>query len=153
MNDMNYVFIQGRIVRDAEKSIRNDVVVVKFAIAVNRQMRDEDGNYVQETSFINLAIFGTYADKMSDYLVKGRQVIVEGHLKQNRWEIDGKTINTIGLAVHLVRLIGSKISTNAPTDKNELGENDDIPFEQTGMIFDDEISEEMFDSYDGDFIS
>ena len=93
MTDFNKVTVHGRIVKNAEFTTTDSgLTVARFSIATNRARRLADGTYAPEddTSFFPLAIFGKYAINLGKYLQKGRGVLIEGHLKQQKWEKDGE---------------------------------------------------------------
>lgn len=93
MIDFNKVTVHGRIVRNADFNITSSgLVVAKFAVAVNRARKLPDGTWASEddTSFFPLAVFGDYACAVGKRLQKGRGVLVEGHLRQHKWEKDGE---------------------------------------------------------------
>ena len=87
MSDINIASISGRIVRDAE--LRGEGNVLSFTIASNRTRKDDKGNYVDYTTFIDCVIFGTRAKALESKLKKGLQVFVEGRLNYEAWEKDG----------------------------------------------------------------
>lgn len=97
MTDLNSVDLIGRICQDAE-NVPNEkgVSVARFAIAVNRDYKDKGtGNYVEYTSFIDLALTGSRAESLKKYLTKGTLISVEGYLKQDRWEKDGQKFSKL----------------------------------------------------------
>ena len=85
MPDINHVILVGRLTRDAERRGSNGPL--SFAIAVNRRVKQGE-QYIEEANFFDV----TYWHKSLDqYLVKGKQVAVEGELRHSRWEQDGQT--------------------------------------------------------------
>lgn len=80
---MNKCFLIGNLARDPEhrQLARSGTSVCDFTIAVNRKSGDRE-----ETSFVDVTIWGKIADSCSRYLSKGSQVLVEGYLKQDTWE-------------------------------------------------------------------
>ena len=89
--DINVVVLVGRLTRDCElKSTPQGTSVCRFSIAVNRRKRTGD-RWEDEVSYFDVVLWGKSADTLKPYLQKGRQVSIEGELRQNRWEQDGKT--------------------------------------------------------------
>ena len=79
---INSVTIAGRLVRDVEmKYSQNNVGFTRICIAVNHYTRDESGNYIEETSFIDTVAFGKTAQMCVENLKKGSPVLFEGYLK------------------------------------------------------------------------
>jgi len=83
---VNHVIEIGNLVRDAEmKFLSNGTAVSKFAIAVNER-RKQGEQWVDEANFFDVVLYGKSAENLNQYLVKGKQVAVEGKLHQSRWE-------------------------------------------------------------------
>ncbi|MCF0241822.1 MAG: single-stranded DNA-binding protein [Treponema sp.] len=111
MTDLNETTIHGRVVRNAEFSMTDSgLKIARFAIAVNKSRRLENGEYEDDVSFFPLVVFGEYAERVWPYLVKGRGITVKGHLKQNRWEKDGQKRSEIAICVE--HLYWDQIATN-----------------------------------------
>ena len=95
MTDLNHVVLIGRLTRDLgadERSfgyIGNGTARANVSIAVNRSKKTGDG-YADEVNYFDVTIWGKTAENLKPYLTKGKQICVEGHLKQDRWEKDGQ---------------------------------------------------------------
>lgn len=86
MQNINKTFIGGRVVRDAEMRYgRTGGAVTKFSLAYNRSKKTGDG-WAEEAHFVDVVIFGRTAEAITQYLIKGKQVFVEGSLVHQRWE-------------------------------------------------------------------
>ena len=109
-NDINSVVLVGRITRDCElKYTQGGTAVAKGSVAVNRYGgKDKD----EEVSFIDFALWGKQAESVSQYLLKGRQVCIQGDLRQSRWEQDGQKMSRIEVNVSSLQLLGG---TQEPT--------------------------------------
>ena len=107
MADINHVVLVGRLTRNAElKYTTNGAAVSKFSIAIN-QRRKKDDQWVDEAHFFDIVLWGTSAESINQYLVKGKQVGVEGPLRQNRWEQDGQARSKVEIFATNVMLLGS----------------------------------------------
>ncbi|MCR4714267.1 MAG: single-stranded DNA-binding protein [Treponemataceae bacterium] len=104
MADVNYLILEGRLVKDAEISDKNGTKVSRFSLAVNGFRKGADGVYDSKVDFFNTAIFGSYAEKMTPYLTKGRKVTILGYLSQDRYEKDGKTNSQTAIRVKEINL-------------------------------------------------
>ena len=87
MTDLNKVFLIGRIVRDVGSDERSFAYVgngqlarANISIAVNRSRKDGD-QYVDEVNYFDVTIFGKTAENLKQYLLKGKQIAVDGALK------------------------------------------------------------------------
>ncbi len=113
MADVNHVILIGRLTRDAElKYTSGGQAVCKFAIAVNRRKKSGD-QWVEEASFFDIVLWGRSGETLNQYLVKGKQVAVEGELHQNRWEQDGQARSKIEIMATNVQLLGGTSGSNA----------------------------------------
>ena len=104
--DINVVVLVGRLTRDCElKSTPQGTSVCRFSIAVNRRKRTGD-RWEDEVSYFDVVLWGRSAETLNPYLQKGRQVSIEGELRQNRWEQDGKTNSKVEVVANNVQLLG-----------------------------------------------
>ena len=106
MADVNHVVLIGRLTRDAElKYTNNGTAICKFSIA-NNQRRKRDDQWVDEAHFFDVTLWGKTAEAVSQYLVKGKQVGVEGQLRQSRWEQDGQSRSRVEVNANNLQLLG-----------------------------------------------
>ena len=88
MSDINEVVVTGRITRDAElRQTPNGTSVTDIGIASNR-VWSKDSAKQEETTFVDVTIWGKQAESLKPFLVKGRHLMVVGRLKLNKWETD-----------------------------------------------------------------
>jgi len=92
MANLNKVMLIGRLTRDPEvRMFSNGGKVAKFGFAVNnRRKNQQTGQWEDEPVFLeveafNRGEFGKTADLVEQYLHKGSQVFIEGHLKFDQW--------------------------------------------------------------------
>lgn len=83
---MNNVVIVGRLVRDSElKYLQgNGTAALSFTVAVDRDYKKKDGT--KETDFINMQMMGPRAEKLAEYLTKGKLIAVSGSLRVNNYK-------------------------------------------------------------------
>ncbi len=106
MADLNHVILIGRLTRDAElKYTANGQAVCKFAIAVNRRRKNGD-QWVEEANFFDIVLWGRQGETLNQYLVKGKQIAVDGELRQDRWEQDGQNRSKVEIMANNVQLLG-----------------------------------------------
>ena len=104
--DINVVVLVGRLTRDCElKTTPQGTPVCRFSIAVNRRKRTGD-RWEDEVSYFDVVLWGKSAETLKPYLQKGRQVSIEGELRQNRWEQEGKTNSKVEVVANNVQLLG-----------------------------------------------
>lgn len=105
----NTITIFGNLVRDVElKVIRDDLSVAKFSIAHSKGIKQKDGTWKNEATFIDCVYF---SDKVKN-LTKGTGVIITGHLKQENWVHAETGVNKSKLVIMVEDvLVASKITS------------------------------------------
>jgi len=108
-NDINKVILVGRLTRDAEQSYtQGGLALLKFSMAVNRS-RKQGENWVEEANFFDLTVFGRQGEAIAGYMTKGKQVAIEGQLRQNRWQAqDGGKRSKVVIDCSNVQLLGGR---------------------------------------------
>ena len=92
MADYNKAILIGRMTRDIEvRYTPNGTAVGDFSLAVNGQMKDKH----DIVSFIDVTAWGRTAEVIAEYAGKGKEILVEGRLRQERWEKDGKNYSKL----------------------------------------------------------
>ena len=106
MADVNHVVLVGRLTRDAElKYTQGGAAVCKFSIAINRRRKNGE-EWVEEVNYFDIVLWGRQGEALNQYLVKGKQVAVEGELRQNRWEQDGQSRSKVEIIANNLQLLG-----------------------------------------------
>ena len=143
MTDINRVILVGRLVKDAElKFTSASTPVTRFSVAVNRSRKNGD-QWEEEVSYIDIVLWGRSAESISKFLTKGKQVAVEGELRQNRWEQDGQQRSKLEVVASNVQLLSGGTASgsgsgNAPSQARKSApmsapepdhfDDDGIPF-------------------------
>ena len=87
MPNFNKVILAGNLTRDPElRYLPKGTAVAKIGLAINRNWRTETGEQKEEVTFIDVEAFGKQAETISQYLKKGRPILIEGRLKLDQWE-------------------------------------------------------------------
>ena len=145
MTDINHVVIVGRLTRDLatdEKAfgyLPNGTAKANFSIAVNRSKKQGD-EWIDEVNYFDITLFGKSAENLKSKLTKGTMVVVDGSLRQDRWEKDGQKFSKVSIVANSVELAGGKKEgssaqtsapqTSAPQADFDAAEgfSEDIPF-------------------------
>lgn len=92
MASVNKVILIGNLTRDPEVRYTPDGnAVTGLGMAMNRYWTPRDGGERrEETTFVDVTLFGRQAEVAGEYLEKGRPVYIEGRLRLDSWE-DKKT--------------------------------------------------------------
>lgn len=86
MSNVNSVVVAGNLTRDIElRKAGNDFTIGSASIAVERRRKQGD-EFVTETSFFDVTIFGGSAEFAARKLRKGDLVTIQGRLEQQTWE-------------------------------------------------------------------
>lgn len=106
MADINHVVLVGRLTRDAElKYTQGGAAICRFSLAINRRRKNGE-EWIEEANFFDIVLWGKQGEAINQYLVKGKQVAVEGELRQNRWEQDGQPRTKVEIMANNVQLLG-----------------------------------------------
>ena len=111
MASFNKVILLGNLTRDPElRYTPQGSAVCEFALALNYQYTNKQtGQKVEEVSFIDIVAWGKTGEICAEYLKKGRQVMIEGRLKQDRWEAqDGKKMSKVRVTVESFTFVGAR---------------------------------------------
>lgn len=87
MANLNKVLLLGNLTRDPElRYTPKGTAVADLGLAVNRRVPDGSGNWTDETTFVDVTVWGTTAENAQKFLTKGRGVFIEGRLQMDTWE-------------------------------------------------------------------
>jgi single-strand DNA-binding protein len=88
MASFNRVILVGNLTRDPEvKYTTGGTAVTDLGLAVNRSWFDKQSNQrKEETTFVDVTLWGRQAEVAGEYLSKGRSVLIEGRLQLDTWE-------------------------------------------------------------------
>lgn len=86
MQDINNVTMVGRLVQDAKTKGCAGGVILEFSLATNRTEK-QDNEYIDAPNFFDCVLWKREA--LAQYLTKGKQVAIQGQLKQERWKTKG----------------------------------------------------------------
>lgn len=110
MNDINRVYLIGRLTADPElKTIPGGSQVCSFSVANNRSFTRQGGEAVEEVSYFNCTAWGKQGEILTRYAGKGKQVAIEGRLRQRRWQSnDGKNQSAVEIVVENFQFLGGR---------------------------------------------
>lgn len=127
--NINRVILGGFLARDIElKHTQGGLAIGKGAISVTKKIKDRE----PETSFFEFVCFGKWAEISADSR-KGDKVIIEGELKQERWEKDGQKHSRVVVIANQIythkwerHVAGDVKPPDNPVDFS--GESEVVPF-------------------------
>ena len=109
MAGYNRIIMIGNLTRDPElKQLPSGQSVCRLNLASNRQFKNKQtGAVTQDVCFIDIDVWGAQAESCSQYLKKGRPVLVEGRLKLDTWkEADGAARSKHAIVAERVVFLG-----------------------------------------------
>ena len=124
MNCVNHVLLLGNLTRDPELPYTPaGTAVCQVGVALNRRWKDQAGEAQQETTFVEVTVWGKQAESVSAYLTKGRAVAIEGRLQLDTWETDaGERRSRLKVVAHRVTFLswaGAQAATEAAAPAGE----------------------------------
>ena len=155
MASYNRVVLVGNVTRDPElRYISSGTAVTDVGLAVNDRRKTASGEWVEETTFVDVTLWGRQAEVAGEYVTKGSPILIEGRLKLDTWEKDGKKNSKLRVVGERMQLLGSRgdgsrgarsrpaasqpsggdqeyaatSGYDGPSDAPAAGGDDDIPF-------------------------
>ncbi|HJN12203.1 MAG TPA: single-stranded DNA-binding protein [Pirellulaceae bacterium] len=109
MASFNRVILVGNITRDIElKYTQSSLAVTELGIAVNDRRKNQAGEWIEETTFVDVTLWGRTAEIAGEYLGKGSSVLIEGRLKLDTWEKDGQKRSKLRVVGERMQMLGSR---------------------------------------------
>ena len=109
MASFNRVILVGNLTRDPElRYIQSGMAVADIGLAVNNRRKGQNGEMIDETTFVDITLWGRTAEVVCEYCGKGKPLLVEGRLKYDTWEKDGQKRSKLSVVGESVQLLGSK---------------------------------------------
>ena len=109
MASFNRVILVGNITRDIElRYTQSNLAVTEIGLAVNDRRKNASGDWVDETTFVDVTLWGRTAEVASEYLSKGSPILIEGRLKLDQWETDGQKRSKLRVVGERMQMLGSK---------------------------------------------
>lgn len=106
---LNQVNLMGNLTRDPElRQTPNGQNVCSFSLALNRSYKDSSGEWQEVTDFIDIVAWGPLAERVAQYLSKGRRCLVVGRLQSRSWEQDGQKRSKVEVLANDVTFLDSR---------------------------------------------
>jgi single-strand DNA-binding protein len=87
MASFNKVILMGNLTRDPEvRYTPGGSAVCHFGLAANRRYKTQDGDWKEETTFVDCTMWGKRGEAFAKYHSKGKQAFIEGELRLDTWE-------------------------------------------------------------------
>lgn len=142
---VNQVILMGNLTRDPElRQTPSGQSVVSFSLALNRSYKDQSGEWQEATDYIDVAAWGPLAERVAQYMTKGRRCLVQGRLQSRSWEQDGQKRSKVEVLANDVTFLdgrgeggegsgaGSFGGSNNAGGSNGSSKKDDVVIEDIG---------------------
>ena len=135
---LNNVSLMGRIAADLEpKTLQNDMKVLSFPIAVEKNYTNADGK--RDFNFFQIVAWRGTAEFISKFFKKGDMIVVTGELSTRDWtDKDGRKHRETEVVVNSAYFTGARSSaekeqraTPKPPAEVSKSSKDDLPFYQS----------------------
>jgi len=121
MADYNKVILIGRMTRDIEvRYTPSGAAVGDLSLAVNEKRKDGE----DIVSFVDVTAWGRTAEVIAEYAGKGKEILIEGRIRQERWEKDGQARSKLKVICERMQLLGGSPQSN----DGEQATEDNAPF-------------------------
>ncbi len=112
--NLNRVIIAGNLTRDPEvKYTPSGTAVCQVGLAINNSYTKADGQKVEETTFVDVTLWGKPAEIVGEHCRKGKQMLFEGRLKTDSWEDKetGKKRSKMNVVADSFQFVGPRETT------------------------------------------
>lgn len=110
----NLTILTGRITKDLELKQAGQTQVTNFSLAVDNPFKKDD------TSFFDIVAFGKTAQLLTDYCGKGSKILIEGNLKQDRFQDkEGHNRSAVRVIANRIEFLDSKGSNQQNSQPQE----------------------------------
>lgn len=112
MASYNKVILLGNLTRDPQvKYTPSGAAVAEIGLAVNRYWFDKQTNSRrEETTFVDVTLWGRDAEVAGEYLAKGRSILIEGRLQLDTWDdkTTGQKRSKLRVVGERMQMLGSR---------------------------------------------
>ena len=136
--DLNNYSVIGRMTRDLDERAfaytQNGKARFNISIAVNDGYGDN-----QYTSYFDVVVWGKTAENIKPYLGKGKQICINGRLRQDRWESNGQKNSRVVIVAETVQLLGGRDNGAGSGGNYQQPAQQQVPAYNNGGDFPEDI--------------
>ena len=108
MASYNRVVLVGNLSRDVDlRYTPSQTAVTDIGLAVNDRVK-RNNEWVDETTFVDVTLWGRQAEVANEYLSKGAPVLIEGRLKLDTWEQEGQKRSKLRVVGEKMQMLGRR---------------------------------------------
>lgn len=143
MSTVNKVMLLGNLTREPElRYTPKGTAVAELGMALNRVRSGDNGEKIEEVTYVDVTLWGRTAELAGQYLAKGRSVFIEGRLQMDSWDDKetGQKRTKLKIVGENMQFIGVKQDSpsgppkerdrshnQAPNNQN-VNDSSDLPF-------------------------
>ena len=106
---LNQVTLMGNLTRDPElRQTPTGQTVTNFSLALNRSYKDQSGEWQEVTDYVDIVCWGPLAERVAQYMSKGRRCLVQGRLQSRSWEQEGQKRNKVEVLANDVTFLDGR---------------------------------------------
>lgn len=151
MASVNKVILIGNCTRDPEvRYTPKGTAVADIGMAMNRYYSSDGGDRREETTFVDVTLWGRQAEVAGEYLKKGRPVYIEGRLQMDSWDDKntGQKRTKLKVVGESMQLLGSR--DGGGSNSGNSGPSSDSSFNQSSNQSSAANDGAQFDAEDDD---
>jgi single-strand DNA-binding protein len=141
MGTVNKVILVGNLGRDAElRYTPAGAAVATLSLATTEVWNDKGGQRQEKTEWHRVVLWGKQAETLNEYLMKGKQIYVEGRLQTREWnDKDGNKRYTTEIRGDRVVLLGGGGGGGRREAPGRMPQESAEPHEPVVPVTDDDI--------------
>lgn len=118
----NRIILIGNLTKDPEvRYTPGGTPVATMRLAVTSKYKQGD-EMKDDTLFIDAVVFGKQAENCGHYLAKGNPVLVEGRLKERKWESDGMQKSKFEVVTSNIRFLPRRDMQKPRAEGSDFGD-------------------------------
>ena len=141
---VNKAIILGTLGQDPEvRYTANGTAVANFSVATNEVWKDKQGDQQERVEWHKIVIWGKLAEIAEKYLMKGKQVYLEGKIQTRKWtDNDGNDRWTTEINCSEMQMLGGGQGGGQRGNGNQYDQTPRDP--QSGQPMDDNFDDIPF---------
>lgn len=125
---LNQVTLMGNLTRDPElRQTPNGQSVTSLSIALNRSYKDASGEWQEATDYVDIVCWGPLAERVAQYLSKGRRCLIQGRLQSRSWEQEGQKRSKVEVLANDVTFLDNRGAETESSDSQIVSEEKPAP--------------------------
>lgn len=138
MANVNKVILIGNLTRDPEvRYTPKGSAVTEIGLAINRYYTTESGEKREETTFVDVTLWGRQAEVVKEYCQKGRPLYIEGRLQLDTWDDkqSGQKRSRLRVVAENIQLLGGRQGGGGGGGYSGPSESETYPSEPAGRNY------------------